>query len=88
MTKVRCGRYGCQHCFGEYCELEIITITAKDGCTSYRGPLGATDFTPHTWSTNPWDNYDKQSQSEDLMEQQRKRMRLLREDKISKDDVN
>lgn len=42
-----------------------------------------------TWSTNPWDNYDKQPSSADLIEQQRKRMRLLlREDKINKDDVN
>lgn len=42
MTKVRCGRYSCQHCFGEYCELETITLTTN-GCDSYRGELGSTD---------------------------------------------
>lgn len=75
MSKIYCKRYSCQYCFGGVCGKETVKINS-DGCQSYKDDGSRKD--PNVWSTDPWDNYDKQ-----LL-----RMRLLREDKISKNDVN
>lgn len=75
MTKINCSKKSCQFCFGGVCGKGTIRITS-DGCQSYKDDGALKD--QNVWSTDPWDNYDKQ-----LL-----RMRLLREDKISKNDVN
>ena len=75
MSKIHCRRYSCQYCFGGVCGKETVKINS-DGCQSYKDDGWRKD--PNVWSTDPWDNYDKQ-----LL-----RMRLLREDKIRKNDVN
>lgn len=75
MSKIYCKRYSCQYCFGGVCGKETVKINS-DGCQSYKDDGSRKD--PNVWSTDPWDNYDKQ-----LL-----RMRLLREDKISNNDVN
>ena len=75
MTKINCSRKSCQFCFGGICGKGTVKITS-DGCQSYKDDGGQKD--PDVWSTDPWDNYDNQ-----LL-----KMRLLREDKISKNDVN
>ena len=83
MTKIYCGRYSCQYCFGEVCGKETVKINS-DGCHSYKCVNEQKEST--TWSTNPWENYTPPSE---LADEYRKRSRLLlREDKISKDDVN
>ena len=61
MTKVYCGRYSCRFCVGEVCTKDIISVKDDGKCNSYRGELDRKD----TWSTNPWDNYEKQSAKED-----------------------
>ena len=68
MAKVRCERYTCQHCVGACCDREVVTITAN-GCGNYRRRLlGAKDTS--VWSTNPWDNYEKQGvqETDDVLE--------------------
>lgn len=83
MSKIYCGRYSCQYCFGEVCGKETVKINS-DGCQSFRDIGGWKD--PHVWSTNPWENHVPPIE---LVEEYRKRCRLLlREDKISNDDVN
>lgn len=75
MTRIHCTRKSCEYCFGGTCGKGTVKITS-DGCQSYKDDGGRKDS--NVWSTDPWDNYDKQPL----------RMRLLWEDKISKNDVN
>ena len=82
MTKIYCGIV-CQYRIGEVCGRETVNITSY-GCQSYRCVSGQKEST--TWSTNPWENYTPPNE---LVEEYQKRSRiLLREDKISNDDVN
>ena len=83
MSKIYCGRYSCQYCFGEVCGKETVKINS-DGCQSFKDMGGWKES--NTWSTNPWENYVPSSE---LVDEYRKRSRiLLREDKISNNDVN
>ena len=82
MSKIYCTNI-CQYRVGEVCGRETVNITSY-GCQSYRCVSRQKEST--TWSTNPWENYVPPT---DLREEYLKRSRLLlREDKISKDDVN
>ena len=80
---MQCTQKSCEYCFGETCGKGTVKINS-DGCQSFRDTSGQKEST--TWSTNPWENYVPPSE---LVDEYRKRSRLLlREDKISKDDVN
>lgn len=80
MSKIYCGRYSCQYCFGEVCGKETVKINS-DGCQSFRCIGG--------WKDNPYDDYLRKSTEEDFMEQWRKRTRLCTEEaKVRIDDVN
>ena len=58
MTKVYCGRYSCRFCLGEVCTKDIISVKDDGRCNSYRGEMG------NVWSSDPWDNYEKQGVKE------------------------
>ena len=82
MSKIYCTNI-CQYRVGEVCGRETVNITSY-GCHSYRCVSGGKEST--TWSTNPWENYAPPSE---LADEYRKRSRiLLKEDKISNNDVN
>ena len=82
MSKIYCTNM-CQYRIGEVCGRETVNITSY-GCHSYRCVSGGKEST--TGSTNPWENYVPPTE---LVEEYQKRSRLLlREDKISKDDIN
>lgn len=60
MSKIYCTNI-CQYRIGEVCGRETVTITSY-GCHSYKCVSGKKDS--NVWSTNPWDNYEKQGVQE------------------------
>ena len=82
MSKIYCTNV-CQYRVGEVCGRETVNITSY-GCHSYKCISGQKEST--TWSTNPWENYVPPIE---LVEEYKQRARiLLKEDKISNNDVN
>lgn len=82
MSKIYCTNV-CQYRIGEVCGRETVNITSY-GCHSYKCVSGRKESS--TWSTNPWENYAPPSE---LVEEYKQRARiLLKEDKISNNDVN
>ena len=82
MSKIYCTNI-CQYRIGEVCGRETVNITSY-GCHSRKCVSGQKEST--TWSTNPWENYTPPTE---LVEEYKQRARiLLKEDKISNNDVN
>lgn len=61
MSKIYCTNI-CYYRVGEVCGKETVNITSY-GCHSYRCAIGKKDS--DVWSTDPWDNYEKQGVKED-----------------------
>lgn len=78
MSKIYCTNV-CQYRIGEVCSRETVNITSY-GCNSYRCVSGVKD--PNVWTTDPWENYDKQPTPIEPFEEYKQRARiLLKEDK-------